>query len=182
MTLDPAIRARLHSLLAEFGAKVRYLIENHRLGQHGIDPADIEQEVHIRLWRALERDRNAAFHASYIQRTVLTTVIDAIRAARSRAAEPLPEEGDEETGLVEQRAGPERSAGASQEFGRVAACLAELPERRREAVALHLQGFTLREIGQLSGTSEEAARKLLERGMQTLRELLAATGFGEFDE
>jgi len=57
-----------------------------------------------------------------------------------------------------------------------------LPERRREAVALHLQGFSLREIGQMSGTSEEAARKLLERGMQTLRERLAAIGFGEFDE
>ena len=182
MSLDPAIRARLHSLLAEFGARVRYLVENHRLGQYGIDPADIEQEVHIRLWRALERDRNAVIHTSYIQRTVLTTVIDAIRAARSRAAESLPEEGSEEPGLVEPGAGPERSTGASQEFGQVTACLAELPERRREAVALHLQGFSLREIGQMSGTSEEAARKLLERGMQTLRERLAAIGFGEFDE
>ena len=182
MSLDPAIRARLHSLLAEFGAKVRYLVENHRLGQYGIDPADIEQEVHIRLWRALERDRNAAFHTSYIQRTVLTTVIDAIRAARSRPAESLPEEGEDEAGMVEPGAGPERSTGASQEFDQVTACLAELPERRRETVALHLQGFTLREIGQMSGTSEEAARKLLERGMQTLRERLAAIGFGEFDE
>ena len=54
--------------------------------------------------------------------------------------------------------------------------------RRREAVALHLQGFSLREIGGAVGVSEEAARKLLDRGMQTLRERLAAQGFGEFDE
>jgi DNA-directed RNA polymerase specialized sigma24 family protein len=60
--------------------------------------------------------------------------------------------------------------------------MAGLPLRRREAVALHLQGFSLREIGGAVGVSEEAARKLLDRGMQTLRERLAAQGFGEFDE
>ena len=183
MTLDPALRSRLHQLLADYGAKVRLLIQSHGLGQHGIDPADIEQEVRIRLWKALERDRNAAFHTSYIQRVVLSTVIDAIRAANSRPAEALPDEAEEGAAvLIEHRAGPEQNAGGVQDFGRVAACLAELPERRREAVTLHLQGFTPREIGQYSGTSEEAARKLLERGMQTLRERLEQLGFGEFDD
>ncbi|MGH8091581.1 MAG: RNA polymerase sigma factor, partial [Rudaea sp.] len=127
--------------------------------------------------------RNAAFHASYIHRTVLSAVIDAIRAASVRAAEPLPE--DESAGveaLLAVSPGPERLAGGAQDFSRVAACMAGLPLRRREAVALHLQGFSLREIGGAVGVSEEAARKLLDRGMQTLRERLAAQGFGEFDE
>ncbi|HEX6834246.1 MAG TPA: sigma-70 family RNA polymerase sigma factor, partial [Rudaea sp.] len=172
MSLDPAIRARLHQLLASYGAKVRALIENHGIAQYGIDAADIEQEVRIRLWKALERDRNAAFHTSYIQRVVLSTVIDAIRAANARPAEALPDPSDEGAAvvLVEMSAGPEQSTGGRQDFNRVVACMAELPERRREAVALHLQGFSLREIGQMAGTSEEAARKLLERGMETLRE------------
>jgi len=101
MTLDPALRARLHQLLADYGAKVRALIEGHGLGQYGIDPADIEQEVRIRLWRALERDRSAAFHTSYIQRVVLSTVIDAVRAARARPTEPFAEsEGDGADTLV----------------------------------------------------------------------------------
>ena len=183
MTLDPALRARLHALLAEYSVKVRFLIDRHGLARHGIDPADIEQEVRIRLWKALERDRNAAFHASYIQRTVLTTVIDAIRAASVRPSEPFPEEGEADANVwIEPAAGPERNAGAVQEFDRVAACLAELPERRREAVALHLQGFSMREIGEFVGVSDEAARKLLDRGMHTLRERLAALGFGEFDD
>src|SRR5512144_3176361 len=94
MSLDPALRTRLHRLLADYGAKVRSLIDGHGLGQYGIDPADIEQEVRIRLWKALERDRNAAFHTSFIQRVVLTVVIDAIRAANARPQDPLPEPGD----------------------------------------------------------------------------------------
>jgi RNA polymerase sigma-70 factor (ECF subfamily) len=183
MNLDPALRARLHQLLADYGARVRGLIEGHGIAQYGIDPADIEQEVRIRLWRALERDRNAAFHASYIHRTVLSAVIDAIRAASVRAAEPLPEEeSGASDALVATGASPERLAGGAQDFSRVAACMAGLPLRRREAVALHLQGFSLREIGGAVGVSEEAARKLLDRGMQTLRERLAAQGFGEFHE
>lgn len=183
MTLDPALRTRLHRLLADYGAKVRSLIDGHGLGQYGIDPSDIEQEVRIRLWRALERDRNAAFHTSFIQRVVLTTVIDAIRAANARPHEPLPEPDETSSvAFIEPTAGPERAASGVEDFERIMACMAELPERRRKAVALHLQGFSLREIGQFSGTSEEAARKLLDRGMEALRERLGVTGFGEIDE
>jgi len=184
MTLDPALRARLHRLLADYGAKVRILIDGHGLGQYGIDPADIEQEVRIRLWKALERDRNAAFHTSFIQRVVLTTVIDAIRAANARPSEPIPEGADEAgTAFIEPAAGPERNASGMAEFDRIVACMAELPERRRKAVALHLQGFSLREIGTFSGTSEEAARKLLDRGLQMLRESLAVNGIvGDVDD
>src|SRR3954468_20505666 len=111
MSLDPTLRARLHQLLADYGSKVRRLIEGHGLAQYGIDAADIEQEVRIRLWKALERDRNAAFHTSYIQRVVLSSVIDAIRAANSRPSEPMPEAA-EQTGLdfIEPTAGPERNA------------------------------------------------------------------------
>ena len=180
VTLDPALRARLHRLLADYAVKVRSLIDGHGLGQYGIDPADIEQEVRIRLWRALERDRNAAFHTSFIQRVVLTVVIDAVRAASSRPTEPLPDAADDAgTGFVEPSAGPEQRASGLEDFDRVVACMAELPERRRKAVALYLQGFSLREIGEFSGTSEEAARKLLDRGMETLRERLAVFGFGD---
>ena len=183
MSFDPVLRTRLHKLLADYGAKVRALIDSRGLSQYGIDPADIEQEVRIRLWKALERDRNAAFHTSYIQRVVLSTVIDAIRAANSRPSEALPEASEDGSMvMVEMSAGPEQSTGGRQDFKRVVACMAELPERRREAVALHLQGFSLREIGEFAGTSEEAARKLLERGLDTLRERLAEQGLGGLDE
>jgi RNA polymerase sigma factor (sigma-70 family) len=183
MSIDPAVRQRLHGLLADYGAKVRALIDSHGIGQYGIDPADIEQEVRIRLWKALERDRNAAFHTSFIQRVVLTTVIDAIRSANARPLDPLPETADTSNlAFIESAAGPERSASGAEDFERIVACMAELPERRRKAVALHLQGFSLREIGEFSGTSEEAARKLLERGMEALRERLALSGFGDIDD
>ncbi|MEO8669855.1 MAG: sigma-70 family RNA polymerase sigma factor [Tahibacter sp.] len=173
---------RLQRLLAEYGSKVRALVASHRLAQHGVDPADIEQEVRIRLWRAVERDRSAAFHASYIQRVVASTVIDALRRAQVRAAEPLPEESDEGVSLPDPTVGPEQSAYEGQHVEQLRRCLAALPERRRLPISLHLQGFALQEIADLIGTSAEAARKLVSRGMDELKNRLRDAGAGEFDD
>ena len=73
---DPStdIQLRLEQILRDYGTRLRYLLRSHKLDQHGIDPDDVEQEVRIRLWRAIERDRFGDFHASYIQRAVTSAV------------------------------------------------------------------------------------------------------------
>jgi len=181
--VDPGIRDRLVRLLADYGAKVRQLIENHRLDKHGIDGADIEQEVRIRLWRALEREPEGTFNAAFIQRVVLTTVIDAVRAAAARPSEPLPDEDDAtQVHLVEPTHGPERTAAERQRFAVLQACLAKLPERRRDAAQLHLQGFTAFEIAQRLNLSEDAARKLAERALGSLRAYLSDAGVDIADD
>ncbi len=179
--IDPS-HERLESLLADFGAKVRILIHTHGLAQYGIDPEDVEQEVRIRLWRAVERDRSAAFHASYIQRVVASSVIDALRRAQVRAAEPLPEDSDQGDALPDETASPEQSTGDSQQVEALRRCLDALPERRRLPIALHLQGFALQEIADLVGTSAEAARKLVTRGLDELKQRLRDAGCGDFDD
>ena len=65
----------------------------------------------------------------------------------------------------------------------LARCLAEIPERRRLPITLHLQGFQLQEIADLAGIpSAEAARKLVSRGLEELKIRLREMGYGEFDE
>jgi RNA polymerase sigma-70 factor (ECF subfamily) len=185
LTLIPtdSVQARLEALFRTYGSKVQALLMTYGLDKHGIDPADVEQEVRIRLWRALERDRSGAFHASYIQRVVASTVIDALRRAEVRAAEPLPDE-DEESGQVgEAPIGPDRRAGDVERMQGLARCLSEIPERRRLPITLHLQGFQLQEIADLAGIpSAEAARKLVSRGLDELKVRLRELGYGEFDD
>jgi len=179
--IDPPPRARLHQLLADFGARVRLLIGKHGLAKYGIDGADIEQEVRIRLWRALERETHVTINQSYIQRVVLSTVIDAIRASNSRPTEPLPDENAEDACLVESASGPEQAAVENQHEGLLAGCMEELPTRRRAAVQLHLQGFTAAEIVKRIGTSGEAARKMTQRGLTILRKRLSDAGIRAID-
>lgn len=173
--------ARFEELLREYGSRVRALVVSHGLNQHGVDPDDAEQEIHIRLWRAVERDRNGVFHASYIQRIVLSVVVDCIRRAKVRATEPLPGEEEPALALVEPMVGPEQKARGEQYLKAVEQCMAEVPRGRRVALALHLQGYTWEEIAAACGVSAEAARKLTTRGMAQLTTRLAELGYSEFD-
>lgn len=168
---DP-VEDQLRRLLERFGARVRALIERAGLAEHGIDPADVEQEVRIRLWRAVADDRIGHAPASYIQRVVLSVVVDALR--RAREAESLPaSEGCEP---LTERHGPEEVACEAEALGRVSRALERLPQRRRQPVRLHLLGFSFAEIGRMVGASPEAARKLVERGLAELRQVLLAGG------
>ena len=78
----------LKALIERFGARVRAQIRQHRLDQHGIDIEDVEQEVRIRLWNALQRDPKAQLPASYIQRTVMSVLVDAVRRQPNRCRRP----------------------------------------------------------------------------------------------
>lgn len=177
-----SVDQRLAQVLADFGHRLAGLLNGYRLDRYGVDPADIEQEVRIRLWKAIERDRSGAFHASYVQKVVATTVIDALRRAEVRAAEPLPEDDDEPGQLPEEGVGPEQSASDGERMSGLQRCLGAIPERRRLPITLHLQGFSLQEIADVVGTSAEAARKLVSRGLDELKSKLREQGYGDFDD
>lgn len=155
---------------------MRAQIESNRLIQHGIDPEDVEQEVRIRLWKALERDPNADFPASYIQKVVVTVMVDALRRAQVRAADALPEAEDETAQLPDEGVRPDRAANEAQHIARLREALADLSPRRRRPVQLYLQGFALQEVADLSGLTLDAARKLVYRGMDELKQRLGALG------
>lgn len=176
------VDARLAHVLSDFGSRLGVLMRGYRLDRHGIDPADVEQEVRIRLWKAISRDRSGAFHASYVQRVVATTVIDALRRAEVRATEPLPEDDDERGDWPESGISPEQSASDEERMSGLQRCLSEIPERRRLPITLHLQGYSLQEIADVVGTSAEAARKLVTRGLDGLKSRLRELGYGEFDD
>lgn len=165
------LNRRYGALLDEFGGRLRQLVVMRCRGT--IDPDDVEQEVRIRLWQALERDRNAPFSASYIQKAVVSAVVDAHRRAAVRATEPMPE-GDADA-LVEPGR-PDRSASADEELRLLAIAIGELPQRRQLPLRLHLQGFSLVEIARLTASTDEAVRKLVSRGLEELKTRLREMG------
>lgn len=168
---------RLEELLAEHGERVRLVMLRFRLPQHGIDPDEVEQQVRIRLWKALQRDRSGAFSASYIQRIVASTAIDAMRRARVRPSEPGSSEAEWSPERLDGNAtGPDMVASDEERVRILARCMDELPQRRRLPISLHLEGHSFREVGLVIGVSEEAARKLVSRGLKTLRARLRELG------
>jgi RNA polymerase sigma-70 factor (ECF subfamily) len=182
--MNASAEQALQALITRFGSRVRAQILRHRLDRHGIDAQDIEQEVRIRLWNTLQRDPNALLPASYVQRTVTSVLVDAVRRAEARPTEEMPEEPDlldvEPLGQAQQA--PEASAQDGQLANAVGAAIAALPERRRRPLQLYLQGFTVPEVGELCGMSFDAARKLVYRGLDELKARLRAEGWEKDDD
>ena len=173
------VDARLEQLLDAYGSFLRSAVRKLCPSTLGVTAEEIEQDARIRLWHALQRERNIADPASYLYRIAATAAIDAVRRVRARRElqmEAAAGAGDGPPDLSALAASPTPSPEAlavGQEIGaRVAAALARLPDNRRRAVGLHLRGYTSTEIATLLGWTEPKARNLTHRGLKDLRELL----------
>lgn len=177
------VEERFNALLDEFGQLLRRAILRHCPRNLGLQFDDIEQEARLRLWRALEREREITNHASYLYRIAATATIDAMRRAQARQEEQLHkarEEGVEESDAVALPAplkdSPERVAESREVVEKVRTALARLPDARRRAVGMYLQGMSSQDIGDLLGWTEAKSRNLVYRGLKELRMSLRAEG------
>ena len=185
------IEAEFNAILEKYGGFLRQTIARVCPKDLGIQFDDIEQDARLRLWRAIEAEREINFHGSYIYKIVVSVTINAIRRAKARREEQLrlAEDGEDEDAAevkpIIPAAGAENSPEAQAEreelLRKVEEAMARLPESRRMAVGLHLQGMTTDEIADLMGWSEPKARNLVYRGLKDLRSKLRNAGieYGE---
>ena len=175
---------RLELLLERYAVLLRSLIARHCPRNLGIQINDIEQEARLRLWRALDREKELEDPASYIYRIAVTTTIDAVRRVIARREDQLRMgDGDDEEPIIahsmataDATQSPDAVTERRELMARIAAAVTSLPENRRRAVELHLQGMTLAEIAELLGWSEPKARNLVYRGLDDLRNALRREG------
>ncbi len=177
------VEARFNAVIEEYGRFLRQAIIQFCPKNLGLQFSDIEQEARLRLWRALRSEREIQNLTSYLYRIAVTTTLDAIRRVKSKREDQLllAEEDELDPGESHRLvAGPEHYPDLLTErrliLRKVEAALARLPENRRRAVRLHLEGLTKQEIGELLGWTESKARNLVYRGLQDLREQLRAEG------
>ncbi|HET9228962.1 MAG TPA: RNA polymerase sigma factor [Thermoanaerobaculia bacterium] len=139
--------------------------------------------VQVALLRVLEVRRkseaNAQISTSYLRKTAYSALIDEIRRCRRRREISLERDDGEIEPEAERRSpnpDPEESS-AGHEAGRaIRDCLARMVRPRRLAVALHLQGHSVPEIGHLMSWTPKKADNLVYRGMADLRECLGLKG------
>lgn len=150
---------------------LRALFVRRLAGRSGVDADDLVQETRIRLWRALDGERNLDSPASYIQKVAVSVLIDALRRKAARPEEPAGD--DLALAAGPQSQSPEHAAERSQQAATLHAAIARLSPRRRVPTQLLLQGFTTQEIATLLTTTEATARNLAYRGVEELRAVMA---------
>lgn len=173
--MTEALRGLLERLLADHRATIRRAIQRTLPPPLANDLDDIEQEVVLRLWRALESEKEIASPASYLHMSAVNATIDAIRRRRARpeVAFDLEADGQPSARFTATTVSPEDQAGRRQQLARVRRALDSIAPNRARAVKLHLQGFTTQEVGELLGWTEAKARNLVYRGLDDLRRALA---------
>jgi RNA polymerase sigma-70 factor, ECF subfamily len=131
--------------------------------------ADATQDSFVKAIRALGTFRKEASLRTWLLRIAANTARSAGRKTTSRREVVL------EPGFHEAVGGsdPERDAVTRTEADRAAAALQQLPEKQRLAVSLRIyQDLSHREIAEVLGSSEGAARVNYHLGIKRLRELL----------
>lgn len=171
------IEARFQRLVEEYGRYLRSVIARTCPRNLGIDFNDIEQEAHLRIWRALQNERDLTHAASYIYRIAVSATIDAVRRVIARHEKQDDEtEGEMRTLEADSSQLPDQVAERLQLMQKIEAALARLPQNRRIAVEFYLQGITSQEIADLCDWSEPKARNLVYRGLNDLRKELRREG------
>lgn len=161
---------RLQDLLARHAPALAAAAARSCPGWLGIGLEEFTQEIRIRLWQALAARPELDPNAAYLFRIAATAAIDLIRRRRSDGS-LLPIEALSPS-LLQQLAIEDSAWLAQQSSERsqqLLAGLAQLDVRRATVLRLYLQGFSLQEIAELSGISQDAARNLVYRAADDLK-------------
>ena len=177
------IEERFNLVVEEFGVLLRRAIVRFCPRDKGLQFDDIEQEARMRLWRALQDEREVTNYASYLYRIAATATIDAMRRVQARHEEQLEILVDQRTDEGEMmllpapvKDSPERLAESREAVDRVMSAVAKLPDAQRRAVGMYLQGMTSQDVADLMGWSEPKSRNLVYRGLKELRKSLREEG------
>ena len=127
------------------------------------DGEDICQSVLLKLLTGDQVFDSPAHERAWVVRATINACKDELRAFRRKTV-PLED--------VPETAAPELPR------SEVLDAVMSLPEKYREAIYLfYYEGYSTREIGQLTGRSEAAVSAHLSRGRKKLRELLGGSEY-----
>ena len=144
------------------------------------DARDVYQEAFLRVYRNIHTFRfDCSFH-TWLYRIVTNICLDHLRKRKVRREESAvvetPDGPVDRMDSFEHEAAhsdPERRLWNRQLSSRIDAALSDLSARERMVFELrHYQGLRLRTIGDMLGTSEEAAKNCLFRATQKMRVVL----------
>lgn len=144
------------------------------------DAHDVYQEAFLRVYRNLNNFRfDCSFH-TWLYRIVTNLCLDQLRKRKVRKEEPsvlTTPDGplDRMDSVPEERVDgdPQRNLLSGEVRQKVKEVLGQLTPRERSVFELrHYQGLRLRRIGEILGTTEEAAKNCLFRATQKMRAAL----------
>lgn len=130
---------------------------------------DVAQDAFLKAFRGLDGFRGDAAFRTWLLTIAANAARGALRRVVRRKETNLEDSPPPESGELS----PEDRAALEEEAERARAMLAKLPEKQRLSVQLRIdEDLSFREIGEVIGSSEGAARVNYFHGIRRLRELM----------
>jgi RNA polymerase sigma-70 factor (ECF subfamily) len=130
---------------------------------------DVVQDAFLKAFRALGGFRADASFRTWLLTIAANEARGALRKRSRRRETPIDDVGP----LRSEDVGPAQAAITAQEAGRARQMMEQLPEKQRLSVSLRIEeGLSFKEIGEVIGSSEGAARVNYFHGIRRLRELM----------
>jgi RNA polymerase sigma-70 factor (ECF subfamily) len=130
---------------------------------------DVVQDAFLKAFRALDGFRADASFRTWLLTITANEAKGALRKKGRRMETALEDAGE----VRSEEEGPAHEAMVNQEAGRARKMLEQLPEKQRLSVTLRIEeGLSFKEIGDVIGSSEGAARVNYFHGIRRLRELM----------
>ncbi len=131
---------------------------------------DVTQDAFLKAYSAIATFRGDAAFRSWL----FTIAANEARGQLRRQGRRKESSIDSVQPVASEAASPEEEAIRSQESARARTALQLLPEKQRLSVSLRIdEGLSFREIGEVIGSSEGAARVNYFHGIRRLRELMS---------
>jgi len=127
---------------------------------------DLLQEIYVALWRALPTFRGESRELTFVLSVAHNRGISFASRARRKAFVELPYDIPDPTANVDEEA--ERRERAALLY----AGIRRLPAAQRQAIMLHLEGLSGKEIAAAQATTENNVNVRLNRARTALRDLL----------
>ncbi len=158
---EAATRSMAHAKLPRILALARRMLGD------SAEAEDVAQETFLRVWRHAARWRPGAAHFdTWLHAVTLNLCRDRLRRRREITMDVLPE-------VVDPAMPQDVAMDEAAKSRKVAAAVAALPDRQREAILLvHYQDLTNIAAAQALDVSVDALESLLARGRRSLRNCL----------
>ena len=131
------------------------------------DEADLHQEMLVQLWRSVPRFRAEAKPSTWIYRVCLNTGLTWRRTEGRRKARVVAQPEPLERASTHE-AGPADSEEKQDLIAKLMQAVRELPKGDRSLVVLALDGLNYREIGEVTGMTENHVGVALTRARKKL--------------
>ncbi len=169
-------KKKLEHIFLQHQHLIKKAVASQSVNVQGVTADDVTQEVSIRVLKLLQGDREIENLSSYIYRTTANVIIDLARKHKKHLMDvTMPDQTDEDdyrTELVSSQAEPEQKMAGKETQMLVLQAIESLPESRRIAVKMRLQGYSVKEMCDLTGWAFYKAENLSKRGMAALKDKL----------